>query len=576
MKKLSLLLILCLLLTSVVGCGGEKAVEAPAEPAAETPADPAADPAAEAEEKPVASGKFDDGYPENVLRLGLQGELESADVQLTTADYTIPMNIYDCLFEVQPKDDGSSEIVGNLATDFEVSDDGLVYTMHLREGVKFHNGEILTSDDVLYTVDRMLNPERMARNSDSMSMLKGFDAAVEGEIPTMEGEGIVIIDDNTFEFHLTKAFSPFLANLCVPGFSIYNREAGDAADEAGGGIDNSQFGVLPEYTIGTGAFMMKDWVLNDHIYIEKNPDYWKGPSKLDGILFKIVPDNETRRMMFESGQLDEFDLDDAREQIPYYMESAEWEDNVIIGNRVGTFYYHINESIAPFENVLVRKAMQHAIDKQAILDSLYGGAGEVASGILAPGMMGYNADLPKLEYDPDLARELLAEAGYADGFEMTISQTTDSPNTLSLNEIVQAQLAEFGIEVTIDQMDEASWFDVRRTGALPMYTTSWSADFNDPDNFLYSFFTPANSLNRSFNYYNTDAMARVEAARYMLDHDARMQEYQDLEKLIIQDDAAWIPLFHLKHIWVVSDRVNNYVPFWAGWSGANYWGVYLD
>lgn len=572
MKKISLLLIFCLLLTTLVGCGGEEAPAAPADSGAETPAEaPAQTPA-----EPVVTGNFNDGYPDNVLRLGLQGELETADVQLTTADYTIPMNIYDCLFEVQPMDDGSSEIVGNLAKDYTVSDDGLVYTVNLREGVKFHNGEVFTSDDVLYTVDRMLDPERLARNSDSMSMLKGFDAVVEGSLPTIEGEGIVILDDNTLEFHLSNPFSPFLANLCVPGFSIYNREAGDAADEAGGGIDNSQFGVLPEYTIGTGAFILKDWVLNDHIYLETNQEYWKGPSKLDGVLFRIIPDNETRRMMFESGELDEFDLDDAREQIPYYMESKEWEDNVIIGNRVGTFYYHINQSIEPFDNLLVRKAMQHAIDKEAILETVYGGAGEPASGILAPGMMGYNADLPKIEYDPERTKELLAEAGYPDGFEMVISQTTDSPNTLALNEIIQDQLAQFGIIVEIDQMDEASWYDVRRTGALPMYTTSWSADFNDPDNFMYTFFTPANSVNRSFNYSNTEAMARVEAARYMLDHEARMKEYQDLEKLIIQDDAAWIPLFHLKHLWVVSDRTQNYIPFWAGWSGANYWGVYLD
>lgn len=574
MKKLSLFLVLCLLATSIIGCGGQaKDPETPekGETSSETTGETTT-----GTEGSTSSGSYNDGYPDNVLRLALTGEIESADVQLTTSDYAIPMNIYDCLFEVQPLDDGSSEIVGNLAEDFSVSDDGIVYTMHLRQGVKFHNGEELTSDDVLYTVDRMLNPARLARNSDCMSMLKGFDDVVEGKLESIEGEGVVIVDDYTFEFHLQDPYSPFLANLCVPGFSIYNREAGDAADEAGGGIDNSQFGVLPEYTIGTGAFILKDWVLNDHIYMEANPDYWKGATKLDGVLFKIIPDSDTRRMTFESGELDELDLDNSRELIPHYLESEEWADNVMVGSRVGTYYYHINERLEPFENVKVRKALQHALDRQAILDALYGGAGELASGILAPGMMGYNADLPKIEYDPDLAKQLLEEAGYADGFEMIISQTADSPNTLSLNEIVQAQLAEYGITVTIDQMDEGTWYDVRSAGDLPMYTTAWSADFNDPDNFMYTFFTPANSVNRSFNYYNTDAMARVEAARYMLDHEARMEEYQELEKLIIQDDAAWIPLFHLKHLWVLSSRTQNYVPFWAGWSGANYWGIYLE
>ena len=159
---------------------------------------------------------------------------------------------------------------------------------------------------------------------------------------------------------------------------------------------------------------------------------------------------------------------------------------------------------------------------------------------------------------------------------MTLSQTTDSPTTLSINELVQAQLAEVGITVTIDQMDEASWYDVRRTGELPAYMTSWSADFNDPDNFIYTFFSTDNTVARSFNYGNKDAIKRIEEARYIVDPDERVKEYQDLEIQVIQEDAAWVPLFHLEHVWLFSDRVNNYTPHWAGWSGACYWSVSLD
>ncbi len=515
---------------------------------------------------------FDDGYGENVLRISLDSEIESADVQLTTADYLVPLNIFDTLVAVESKADGTSEIVPALAESWDVSPDGLVYTFHLREGVTFHNGETFEADDVLYTIERMGNPQRLAKNTDCMSMISGFQAMLDGETTTVAGVGVNVIDSLTVELVLEQAYAPFLANLCVPGFSIYNREAGDAADEAGGGMDSSKFGAEAEY-----PFILKDWQLNDHIYLEANPNYWNGAAALDGILVKIIPDSDTRKMMFESGQLDIFDLDSAPEQIPYYTESEEWSDQVVEGPRVATYYFSLNQAIAPLEDVRVRQAIQMAIDRQGILDSLYGGAGSVAHGIFSPGMVGYNTELPEIPYDVEAAKALLADAGYADGFEMHIAQTASSDaTTKSLYQIIQAQLAEVGITVVIDPMDDASWMDVRLAGELPSFQSYWAADFNDPDNFIYTYFTTANTVSRSFNYADQAVMDRVEAARYMVDQDARVAEYQDLEIQIIQTDAAWVPLFHPDHILVVSERVENMVPHWAGWSDNGYYQTTLS
>ncbi len=522
------------------------------------------------------SGSFNDGYADNVFRVAIASDIETADVQLSTADYTLPINLYDTLVEVKTLDDGTSEIEGSLAEDWEISDDGLVYTFHLRQGVLFSNGEELEADDVLYTIDRMANPERLAKNTDCMDMIKGVQDMLDGKIDTVEGVGVEIIDKYTVAITLEQAYAPFLANLCVPGFSIYNREAGDAADEAGDGIQSSKFGVDPEYTVGTGPFTLKEWKVNDHIYLEANENYWKGTPSIDGVLITVVPDNDTRKMMFENGEIDLYDLDYAREQIPYYTESEEYKDRIISKPRLSTYYYSINENIEPFQDVRVRKAVQMAINRQEILDTLYASAGEVANGIFPPGLIAYNEELDEIPYDPEAAKELLEEAGYPDGFEMEITQTTDSTDTLSLNELVQSQLAEVGIKVTINQMDEATWLDVRSNGELPMYQTVWSADFNDPDNFIYTFFSPENTVARSFNYYNTEAMEKVVEARFMTDEDERIEAYQELEKEIIQDDAAWIPLFHLQHLWVKSERLKSYTPHWAGWSEANYWDVELD
>jgi len=189
---------------------------------------------------------------------------------------------------------------------------------------------------------------------------------------------------------------------------------------------------------------------------------------------------------------------------------------------------------------------------------------------MPPGLIGHNPDLPAIKYDPDGARRLMAEAGYPNGFDMVITQTTDSPTTLSRNELVQAMLARVGIRAEIRQMDLATWYAVRGNGELGSYTSSWSADFNDPDNFFYTFFTPQNTIGRSFNYSNRAAMQRVIDARYMTDPQARIKEYQALEKIIIQDDAAWVPLFALQHLWVTQPWVRNFKPLWNGWSGTTY------
>ncbi len=522
------------------------------------------------------STSYDDGFGENVLRITYDHECESGDPRQTTADYIIPLNIFDTLVTTVSTEDGGYELEPGLAESWEISKDGKTYSMHLRQGVKFTNGEEVTSDDVLYTVDSMLDPERAALNSSWMDMIVGAQDVLDGKAESVEGKGIIIHDDYNFDIVLNDSYAPFLATLSVPGWSILNREACEAADEEGGGPANTVFGAEPEATIGSGPFILKEWVLNDYIYLEANEDYWRGAPEIDGILIKVVPDAETEKMLFDSGQIDIFDLDNARHLIPEYTESDEWKDNIVSKITLGTSYLSINENIEPFDDVRVRKALQMAIDRDTIREEMYEGTGENANGIYPPGLTGYNENLEEIPYDPEAAKELLAEAGYADGFDMTITQTADDSSTLELNEIIQAQLAEIGVNVTIEQMDEASWYDIRATGELPMYMSTWYGDFNDPDNFIYTFFASSNNKSRSFNYSNTDAIKRIEAARHITDEEERIKEYQDLEKLVIQDDAAWIPLFHAEKIRVVQDRVKGFVPHWAGWGDCSYYSVSLE
>lgn len=502
----------------------------------------------------------------NILRLVTNDEQTTCDVQKTTEYYTIAMNIYERLVETRTNPDGSSELVPGLAEKWDISDDGLVYTFYLRKGVKFHNGEELKADDVVYTFERMLNPKTGALNQDFITAIKGAIDMMEEKADKLAG--IEVVDDYTIKITLESPFAPFLANIATPGVSIYNRKF---TEEAG-----DQFGLTPETTCGTGPFRLSLWTLNSETQIDVFEGYWGGRAKLDAVNWKTVQDADTQRMMFENGEIDEFDCDNAPSQISYFATSDKYKDWLKIGNRVGIYYYSINAEIKPFDDVRIRKAFQMSFDKQQLLDTLFDGRGTVQSGIMPPGLIGHNPDLPEIKYDPVKAKALMAEAGYPDGFEMDICMVTDNPNTLRLNEMVQAMLAKVGIKANIVQMDEASWYGTRAEGKLGSYTTSWSADFNDPDNFLYTFFAPQNTIKRSFNYKNAEASKKVVEARAMIDEEERIEVYRELEKQIIQEDAAWVPLYSKQHIFVVNPRVQNYVVMWNGWSGNMYYNMSID
>jgi len=486
---------------------------------------------------------------------------ETADPQMTTWAYTIPMNIFDGLVRAETIAPGQSDLVPAIAESWEISDDGLVYTFHLRKGVKFHNGEELKADDVLFTINRMMDPKTKALNTDFYDMIKGAKECLNGEADSVEG--VKVLDDYTVQITLEEPFAPFLALLAAPPCAIFNRKA---TTEAG-----RDFGLIPEKTIGTGPFKLISWTVNDEMTVEAFDNYYRGRPKVDKMIGKIIPDVATQRMLFENGEIDAFDCDFATSQIPYFLESEKWSKQVVSGPRVGVYYYHINESIKPFDDVRVRKAFQYAVDRKSLLDKLYNGKGILANGIMPKGLLGYNPNLEQIPYDPEKAKELLAEAGYPNGFDMEIAQI--SGTTLKRDEVVQAMLANIGIKVKIESMDNAAYYGTRSEGKLPMYSNVWSADFNDPDNFFYTFFSRKNNVARSFNYNNPEVQDEIERAREIVDPKERIALYQELEKKIVHEDAAWLPLFSLDHLFVVQPRVKNFKVAWNGWSSMPFYGI---
>lgn len=512
----------------------------------------------------VGESKGDTVDTTGYLVAALNADIQTADVQKTSKDYQTPMNIFDRLVDINVAEDGTTSIVPSLAESWDISADGLEYTFHLRQGVKFHNGNDFTAEDVAYTFHRLLTVEG-GINTEFIDQVKGANELLEGTADTLEG--LEVVDDYTVKITLKEPYAAFLACISSPGVSIYDSEATEAAGD--------QFGLDPAVTVGTGPFKFTSWTLNDQLVLTRYDDYWKGASALPGVVVKIIPDTETQTMMFENGELDVIDLDFVADAMDRF--EATYPDQIVEGNRVGITYLTMNQNIEPFNNVQVRKAVQMAIDKQAILDALYGGRGQVEHGIFPHGLIGFNPDQEAIPYDPEAAKALLAEAGYADGFTMELAADSSSSDTTTMAlEIIKEQLAEVGINAEIKNYDEATWLDTRKAGELGSFLATWTADFNDPDNFIYTFFGNEEKTRiRSLNYPDTAVMERVSAARGIVNDDERMAEYQALEEKIIHEDAAWAPMYSRKHLFAVSKRVQNYVPVWSGVSDQLFYGISL-
>ena len=552
-KKISLMLAAALTAgLALTGCGGSKTSDT-------------TDNTAGAESESAAEAKGVDVDTTGYLVAALNADIQTADVQKTSKDYEVPFNIFDRLVDVEVGTDGNSKIVPSLAESWEISDDGLEYTFHLRQGVKFHNGNDFTAEDVAYTFHRMLTVEGGV-NTEFIDQIKGADELLAGETDTLEG--VEVVDDYTIKVTLKEPFAGFLASISSPGVSIYDSEATEAAGD--------QFGMDPAMTVGTGPFEFSSWSFNNQLVLTRNEDYWKGASGLPGVVIKIIPDTETQSMMFESGELDILDLDYAADSVDRFTET--YPDQIVQGPRVGIVYFTMNFNKEPFQDVRVRKAVQMSIDRQAILDALYGGRGQVEQGIFPHGLIGFNPVQEEIKYDPEAAKALLAEAGYADGFDMEIAADSSASDTMTMAlEIVSDQLAEVGIRAEIKNYDESTWLETRKSGELGSFMSTWSADYNDPDNFIYTFFGNEEKTRiRSINYPDTEVMERVAKARTLVNEDERLAEYKALEEKLIHEDAAWVPMFSRLHLFAVSKRVQGFTPLWSGLSDQLFYNISLS
>ena len=487
--------------------------------------------------------------------VGVEDEPDTVDFQCTTIYYTIAQNVFNRLVEMDYDDSGEVKIMPSLAESWEKSEDGRTYTFHLEDGITFSNGSPLTSSDVQYTFERLLtHPDSC--NRDIADMILGAEELEAGEADSLEG--FQVLNDRDFTITLTQPFEAFLACLSMPGASILDKETTEEAGE--------RFGNDAEWTIGTGSFILEEWTPGEGMILSANKDCWRGAPRCEGLDLRFLTEPEEIVTLFNNGGIDVLDLDEVGDYAEYYLHGDIYQDRLFRCPRIGTYYIALNESVAPLNDVRVRKAMQFALNRPLLLDAVYGGLGEVVNGIYPRGLYGFNPELQEIPYSPEEAEKLLEEAGFPDGFDLTIQVKPSSTQwEMTLMRLAASMWEKVGIHTTIKVLDEDEFMRLRKSGSLTSYAALWTADFNDPDNFIYTFFGDAkNTTFRSLCYPREDIMKRVRNARVIPDPDVRIQEYRDLERIIAQKDAAWIPLFSRERTYVTSDRVKGVTASWNG------------
>jgi peptide/nickel transport system substrate-binding protein len=432
--------------------------------------------------------------------------------------------------------DDTTNILPRLAEQMpDVSADGIVYTFKLRQGVKFHNGREFTADDVVYTITRVVDPKTASPGSGFYVGIKGAQELIDGTATALEG--VKAVDKYTVEFTLTQPDVTFLNKIALNFAYIVPKEE---VEKSG-----ANFGHAP---VGTGPFIFKEWQPGQYLVFERNPDYfYEGLPYLDQVRIEVGVAPDVALLRLEAGEVHLMGDPPPGAEWTRISSDPAWEKRIEVQPQVSTVYIAINVTAKPFDDVRVRQAVNHAIDKDRIIQ-LLNGRGTVANQVLPPLMPGYDPDYQGYAYDPEKAKALLAEAGYPDGFETSIECISVDPQP-KLCESFQQDLANVGIKLTINALAAPNVIDDAGNGRTPLTWSgglAWIEDYPDPDDFYGPILGCDSNIPGGWNwsrYCNKELHAKSLELLTMTDRAQRMEAYKPFFKALM-DDAVWVPVFN--------------------------------
>lgn len=519
-KLLTLILCLAMVLTVFAGCSSTPATEEGASASGD-----------------AAQGEAADSEYKDTLVYALNTDVQSLDPQIqndTTSESVVKM-LYNTLLKFE--DDGT--VVGDLAESWSVSEDKLTWTFNLKQGVKFHNGKELTSADVKATFDRALNAE--AGGLRTTEIIKMFTAV---EAP----------DPYTVTITTDGPYGPMESLMCNMSLGIMDADYIEKY-----GLD---LGTSVEGENGTGPFKVVSWERDQEIVVERFDDYFGTPAKLQTVVYTVIPEAASRVIALETGEVDVIDkpTNEDLERLEADTENFTVLRKPTISQRL--FRFGCNDPI--ISNTKVRQAIVYAIDRQAIIDALFTGSAYPSTAPLAPVTFGYS-DLGEIEQDLELAKSLLAEAGYPDGFDTKIVTTERYQNGIELAEIISQQLAEIGINAEIEVWEwsalSASWNGITADEFdQPIFIMGAGPSMRDADGGLRGLYTTSETgLNdRNYGFYsNAEVDALIEQGMQETDQQKRVEIYKEAMEILYREDPVAFWLFDMYGLAITSSKVEG-------------------
>ena len=468
------------------------------------------------------------------------------------------LHTFECLLTV----DQDGKIAPGQAETWETSEDGLTWTFHLRDGLKWSDGSDLTAGDFEYSWKRVCDPEVAAPYADTvLSMVKGFDEAIEGDLDAL---AVKAADDQTLVVELSSPCTYFDSLAAFATLSPVQQ----ATIEANG----DSWAVDPETYVSNGPFMITEWEPSSYIITAKNPYYWNADAiKLDSIKWNLIEDANASYYAYQNGEV-LFIKDVPTEEIPSLQDNDEFHVDPIIG----TYYLSFNTQVEPLDNPLVRKALSLAIDREYVANTLMQGTYSPAVNFMGPGWKdtdgsdfidNANGGEPYLSANADIeaAKEALAEAGYPDGEGLPVLHyiTNDAGYHKAVAEYLQDAWKEIGVTLEVELMEWASFTPTRRNGDYEIARNGWVGDYSDPSNMLELMYSTNGNNDGKFN--NADFDAAIDVSRTTTDAAERSAALHEAEDIMMAETSC-CPVAYYNDFWLQSPKITG-----AWHSAYGYW-----
>lgn len=437
------------------------------------------------------------------------------------------------------------ELVPDLAESWEISSDGKEYIFNLRRGVTFHNGQKFTSKDVVFSLDRILDPKVASPRTWVLEKILGAKERINGESETTLG--IASVSDFKVSIRLAEAFAPFMSLLTTPACYILPSESKEL-------FNSSDFFHKP---VGTGPFKLSERVRDSYIYLRANENYFLSKPKVESILVRIITENLKAELEFESNNLDMVQLYPSN--YDRFKAKKEYSDKIIDIPALNTWYIGFNNQEPPFDNPKIRKALNLLVDREKIIKAVYSGRAVPAIGSIPPGISGYTDEDSGIGFNPEQGIKLLAEAGYNQSNPLTFQLYQKAQqSSFEVTRFLQGEFKKYGVNVEIKPLEWSALKDAINKGEAKAFFMNWFGDYPDGENFLYPLFHSKNwgSGGNRARFKNDEIDALLENAVRITDEKLRAKAYDEINRKIV-DQAPWVYLWHCSESYVVSPRVEN-------------------